>query len=670
MRILSTLLLLVISVSAFAQHGWGQLTANYPDDAPRIAPIQLNERGGNLKVIPVVVHVIHNYGDENISDEQVQSAIDQLNADFSAADVDINEIASAFRSIVADAEIEFRLAKLDPEGNCTNGITRTVSPLTYGATDAVKDVIGWPRNMYLNIWVVHSLQQPFLVNSSYWPGTEPSAAYDGILYENTSFGDIGTSSGSISPAYVAGVYLNLLPVWGTTQSCASDDGVADTPNTSLSTFGCDTTQVSCGTLDNVQNIMDYSSCGVMFTEGQKARMHATLASSVSERDNLSTPANLVATGTNDGFSNACMPIAGFHASRTELCEGYDVDFSDISWNADITQWAWTFEGGTPATSTVQNPTVTYASAGTYDVSLTVTSAAGSDSYSMQDLILVKQFGNGTLATITEGFELETFPVNTNPELTWSTPDPNGYVWERNTDAFVTGNASARVDLESIAYGVTIDMVSPPLDFSWVNTDNSVLTFDLAYALDGEQFTNTERLRVLVSKNCGESWITRYSKQGSELVTNGGSEVSSDFVPTSTEWRTETVTLGPLFANESNVLIRFEALSNLGNKLYIDNINIAQGALGLENLNSTESAAVYPNPINENSVLELNTTANGNIDLILIDALGKRISTLVFPAQSGNNLVPLTEMTEHLPAGIYILSVNGNEVNTTLKLIVR
>lgn len=166
---------------------------------------------------------------------------------------------------------------------------------------------------------------------------------------------------------------------GVNGGCGDDDGIADTPNTDGPSFICDVTRVTCGTLDNVQNFMNFGDCGRMFTEGQKAAMHTTLNSSLAGRNNLWIPNNLTATGTNDGFTNSCVPNPDFAASRRYLCEGDQVDFTDFSWNADITSWDWTFEGGTPATSSDPDPTVTYNTAGTYEVSLTVTAAGGDSS---------------------------------------------------------------------------------------------------------------------------------------------------------------------------------------------------------------------------------------------------------------------------------------------------
>lgn len=73
-----------------------------------------------------------------------------------------------------------------------------------------------------------------------------------------------------------------------------------------------------------------------------------------------------------------VPVADFMASSTSVSEGGTVTFTDLSVN-EPTSWAWTFAGGSPASSTAQNPTVTYSTAGTYDVTLVATNSAGSDS---------------------------------------------------------------------------------------------------------------------------------------------------------------------------------------------------------------------------------------------------------------------------------------------------
>src|SRR5436190_7959841 len=96
-----------------------------------------------IYTIPVVFHIVHNYGPENISDEQVLDAVRILNRDYRKQNSDTTDIVPAFRSIAADIGIQFKLANIDPAGKCTNGIDRVVSTKTYNADDASK----------LNYWV-------------------------------------------------------------------------------------------------------------------------------------------------------------------------------------------------------------------------------------------------------------------------------------------------------------------------------------------------------------------------------------------------------------------------------------------------------------------------------------------------------------------------------------
>ena len=85
------------------------------------------------------------------------------------------------------------------------------------------------------------------------------------------------------------------------------------------------------------------------------------------------------------------PIANFTISSTSSTTpniGDPVTFTDLSTNSPTT-WAWTFEGGSPATSTSQTPTpVTYAAKGTYMVTLTVTNATGNDTKTISKMIKV------------------------------------------------------------------------------------------------------------------------------------------------------------------------------------------------------------------------------------------------------------------------------------------
>ena len=111
-------------------------------------------RGGQVYTIPVVFHVIHKYGTENISREQMLDGLRILNETFRKTRADTADIHADFKPIHADTEIEFRLATKDPEGNCHSGINRMASDLTNSGDHRVKDLIHWDPSMYLNVYVV------------------------------------------------------------------------------------------------------------------------------------------------------------------------------------------------------------------------------------------------------------------------------------------------------------------------------------------------------------------------------------------------------------------------------------------------------------------------------------------------------------------------------------
>ena len=105
----------------------------------------------NLKIIPVVVHVIHDGGTNNISDAQIQSQITVLNEDFR------KKFATNGYGLGVDTDIEFCLAQKDPLGKCTNGIVRINSPLSNHQTyqrAQLKQLSYWDNERYLNMYVV------------------------------------------------------------------------------------------------------------------------------------------------------------------------------------------------------------------------------------------------------------------------------------------------------------------------------------------------------------------------------------------------------------------------------------------------------------------------------------------------------------------------------------
>jgi hypothetical protein len=242
-----------------------------------------------LVTIPVVVHVVHRTKEENISDAQVRSQIKVLNDDFRAKNADTKKVPDVWKSLVIDSNIQFELAKTDPDGKSTNGITRTATTVpSFGPDDGVKKkrsggVPPWPTDRYLNIWVCNLGEG--LLGYAQFPGGP--AATDGVVILYTAFGTSGTAAAPFNKGRTAthevGHYLNLRHIWGDRNDCSGNDFVADTPAARESNSGKPKfPHVTCNngpSGDMFMNYMDYvdDDAMFMFTSGQVARMNAALA---------------------------------------------------------------------------------------------------------------------------------------------------------------------------------------------------------------------------------------------------------------------------------------------------------------------------------------------------------------------------------------------------------
>ena len=242
-----------------------------------------------LVTIPVVVHVVQRTGEAEVTDAQVKSQIAALNKDYRAKNTDIGKVPKEWKSLAADAKIQFVLASKDPKGKKTSGITRTTTKAAaFGPNDTVKakktgGVNPWPTDRYLNIWVC-ALGEG-LLGYAQFPGG-PSKT-DGVVILHTAFGTQGTAKAPFNKGRTAthevGHYLGLRHIWGDRNDCSGDDFVADTPRAREANYGKPKyPRVTCNngpSGDMFMNYMDYvdDAAMFMFTVGQVARMNATLA---------------------------------------------------------------------------------------------------------------------------------------------------------------------------------------------------------------------------------------------------------------------------------------------------------------------------------------------------------------------------------------------------------
>jgi len=636
----------------------------YPHSSAYRSGNQNSTQSPPTYTIAVVFHIIHDYGTENISDAQVLDAMRILNEDYRKLNADTSIIVPAFQNIADDTEIEFRLAAKDPQGNCTNGIDRVASPETYIGDEGSK-LNYWDRSKYLNVWVVRTISSG-AAGYSLGVSNFNTPANDGVIILQNYVGSIGTGNPGTSRAltHEIGHHLNLDHTWGNTNSpgvSCGNDGVSDTPITKGWTSCNLTTNDVCNNNieENVQNFMDYSYCSRMFSAGQGSRMRACLSSSVAQRSTLVTQATALATGINN--PQPCAPIADFGPNDQQfVCAGGSITFTDLSYNGQPSSFSWNFQGGTPSTSTDSVPVIQYNTPGTYSVSLTVSNAQGNDVATRTNYIVVlpavAQYNNSIYS---EGFE-----STTTFNADWDVINPQGNGWTNTTTAAATGTRSLRLDNTTSMAGTVDEVASPTFDLSVMNSPT--LTFKVAFAQ--RTSTDADRLRVFVSTDCGRTWVQRYAKTGATLSTV--SATSAAFVPTAAQWRTETVTFSGAQQNAANVRVKFEFTSDGGNDIWLDDINI-QGATGvMDPASGVSSFDVFPNPAQDNTMIEFLLEKNDNINLEIVDLNGKVVQQVYNgTAGPGEHRYPVA--TAELSAGIYLVRLVTDEGKyLTRKLIVQ
>lgn len=333
------------------------LQAMYPDRMtesqfeawikPLIENAKLNKsQNGGIITIPVVVHVIHSgeaYGVEpNITDTQVQSQITVMNNDYRKA---ANTPGYNTNPVGADVMIQFALAKVDPNGNPTNGIDR-VNLCYTGWTQAtvnsyVKPRTIWDPTKYMNMWSVrfvgtssNLLGYAQFPSNSGLPGlnaNEGLATTDGVVANYATFGSSDYDDGTFlldapydkgrTMTHEVGHFLGLRHIWGDTD--CGNDYCTDTPTHFTANGGCPSHPKAnnCGTQDEMfENYMDYTydACMNIFTINQKDRITAVMNNSPRRVELKTSTADLaIPLFANDGelkLENSC-------STSNSTCEG-------------------------------------------------------------------------------------------------------------------------------------------------------------------------------------------------------------------------------------------------------------------------------------------------------------------------------------------------------------
>ena len=626
--------------------------------------------------IPIVFHILHNGGNENISDAQILDQLAILNRDYRKLNADVNDVVSQFQGLQADIEIEFVLASKDPVGKDFKGITRTQNALSLDGTNGYSQSNAiatgndtykgdWRGNQYLNVFICGSVGSG-VAGYTRKPYNDISMR-NGIWIMHNYVGSIGTSSINTSRVltHEIGHWLNLPHPWGDNNdpgvSCG-DDGVSDTPITKGYT-SCNLSNskiCDAAIIENIENYMDYSYCNKMFTEGQKTKMRVALNSSTGGRNNIWTSSNL----------NKVAPLtsANIVSNKTIICVGEQINLKDYAFS-QANSWSWTTTGGTPSSSNLQYPTITYNTPGYYSINLT----SSLDYYSATDTKTeyIQVVPSSNTLPYYENFQNynKLFDINS-----WNRYDQGG---DRSFEIFEGAGFSDYKCVKLTNFDETIastidELGSQIIDLSKISSSQAI-TLSFKYSYRKKIAANSESLKILVTTDCGKTWQVRKTITNNYLSNQA---ITTSWQPSSSsDWTTVHVTniLSQFYKPEFQ--FKFQFTSSGGNNLYLDDINLYEGApsdaivLGInEAHNALNELAIYPNPSEGELNVHFSIPANNDVLIKIQDIVGKTEQSQTIKAIEGSNMVLLN--TQTLSSGIYFLNIQIGNSSKTVQFIVK
>jgi PKD repeat protein len=635
---------------------------------------------GTVRVIPVVFHVIHNYGPENVSKKNILDQVATMNRNYRAINSDTANVRQVFKSLIADCKIEFRLATKDPNGNCTDGIDRVASSLTYNGNDNVKGLVQWNPNKYLNIWVVANINfggggMPpgyVVAGYAYFP-TMGTPSLDGIVVRSDQI-----VNGNTTLTHEAGHYFNLYHTFENYAGAEcghncniTGDFICDTPPAATANFGCNFSINSCTTdnynnqgdrPDMIEDFMDYSNCTHMFTNGQSARIDAALINTV--RANLYTASNLLATGVDSASlaSVSCaVPKADFFANSYVICKGGTINFTDNSYNATVSSWQWSITNATPAagySTASQNPVFYFPDTGYYTVTLKVTNTNGSNQVSKTAYIHVVSNAS-VVKNISEDFEAG-IPV------AWSkSKDNNGTGWILTSNASVSGSKSIYLNTPNTKPDSNYTFTIPEVDLG-IN-HHQTLNFKMAYARTDA--SSGDILRIFVADVCAATppkFVNVYYGTSSSLMTAHNFQ-ATDFVPAADEWKDMSIDLSA-YKNVDKLAIKFWFLHRGGNNIYIDDINLGD-LTGIAPVYSPVSdLSIYPNPATDNFTLKFPGNLEGEAMIEACDISGRNLANLNI-ITTGGKIDLSNKMLNIYKDGVYYIKLSIHNQTFVQKLVI-
>jgi len=620
---------------------------------PRIKSNSTQETSAATYVIPVVVHVIHN-GEPvgvgtNISDAQIASQISVLNKDFKRLNSDAGQTPLEFQSVAGNLDIEFVLAKQDPEGLATNGIKRvqgTQSEWTLADNAEFKSLSYWPSQDYLNLWIINFNDPGNFIGyaqfpESNLPGLENSSSdplTDGVVINYRDVGSVDDEplpgAFNLEPQFnkgrtathEIGHFFGLRHIWGDVSGCGGTDYVSDTPPQSSETNSCPPhPQVSCSNNKMFQNYLDYTddACMNIFTQGQVSRMEiilqnsprrASLTTSPGSQDPVPVPNDLglrkILSPDITSCGGTIIPSVEVRNYGTNTITSAQIEFKLDGVSKQIKNASLNLSA--LAITNIEFDPINLAAPGSNLVTFEILLTNGTTDGKASDNLIshtskIPPFANAPL------FEFfNSSPADwtiTNPDLrqTWQNITANN--GEANNKAMYINF----YDYEE--KGVIDQLKSPVLNLNSIPT--AVLSFDISHAnFPGASLS--DRLKIIVISNCDadlSNGVEIFNKSGTELATT--STTASSFAPTNAaQWRTESISLTP-FKESGKIQIAFVAQNGNGNNLYLDNVFIFENKIDVALIDISSPSPVI-NVLNTSPEVRIQNQGSTTISSVKIE----------------------------------------------------
>jgi PKD repeat protein len=405
-------------------------------------------------------------------------------------------------------------------------------------------------------------------------------------------------------------------------------------------------------------------------------------------------------------AGAYLPDANFGASNFIGCPGLGVQFTDYS-AGQPTSWSWSFPGGSPSTSTAQNPFVVYNTPGTYSVTLTATNATGPDTQTFNNMITISPSQAAPTATGKTicgpvSVTLTATPSAPGSVHWWNAPSGGTLLGTGNTlTSTLWGTQTIYVD-ESFPAG-NIDIVGPPDKTlgggaSFTASDIRGLYFDVLKAVtinSVKVYATTAGIRTIEIIDANGNLVTDTTLNIPASATTPATVTINRTVYPGTNyfikfrgnvdcWRNSDGAAYPYTDGGSNSIVITN--SNAGSPGYyyffydwqFTNIVCNTGRTpvvitdtcsltGVNDLFVNNQLDIFPNPNNGQFSVSFHTEKNDNYTVKVTNTIGQTVYEEKLDNFSGNysNKIDITSFNK----GVYMLSVSNSKNETVKKVLV-